>query len=89
MQLAVYIDNQKVFTMKVGIIGSGMVGATSAYVIMRRKATSDIVLIDTNEKRVITEAQDVMHAVPFAAATDIYAGTYSDLKGAKVVAIAA
>ena len=75
--------------MKVGIIGSGMVGATSAYAIMMRKAASDIVLIDANQKRAIAEAQDIMHAVPFAAATDIYAGSYDDLKDAKVVVIAA
>jgi len=75
--------------MKVGIIGSGMVGATSAYAIMMRKAASDIVLIDANERRAIAEAQDIMHAVPFAAATDIYAGSFSDLKDAKVVVIAA
>lgn len=75
--------------MKVGIIGSGMVGATSAYAIMMRKAASDIVLIDANEKRAIAEAQDIMHAVPFVAATDIHAGSYEDLKDAKVVVIAA
>ena len=54
--------------MKDGIIGSGMVGATAAYAIMLRKAASDIVLIDANEKRAIAEAQDITHAVPFAAA---------------------
>lgn len=75
--------------MKVGIIGSGMVGATAAYAIMMRQAASDIVLIDANEKRALAEAQDIMHAVPFVAATDIYAGSYEDLKDAKVVLIAA
>jgi L-lactate dehydrogenase len=75
--------------MKVGIIGSGMVGATSAYAIMMRKAASEIVLIDANQKRAVAEAHDIMHAVPFAAATDIYAGSYDDLKDAKVVVIAA
>jgi L-lactate dehydrogenase len=75
--------------MKVGIIGSGMVGATSAFAIMMRKAASDIVLIDANEKRAIAETQDIMHAVPFAAATDVYAGNYDDLKDAKIVVIAA
>jgi L-lactate dehydrogenase len=75
--------------MKVGIIGSGMVGATSAYAIMMRKAASDIVLIDANEKRAVAEAHDIMHAVPFAAATDVYAGSYEDLKDAKIVVVAA
>lgn len=75
--------------MKIGIIGSGMVGATAAYAIMLRKAASDIILIDANEKRAIAEAQDIMHAVPFAAAADVYAGSYEDLKDAKIVIIAA
>ncbi len=75
--------------MKVGIIGSGMVGATAAYAIMMRKAASDIVLIDANEKRAIAEAADIQHAVPFAHATDVYAGGYQDLKDAKIVVIAA
>lgn len=75
--------------MKVGIIGSGMVGATSAYAIMMRKAASDIVLVDANQKRAIAEAQDIMHAVPFAVATDVYAGDYEDLRDAKIVVIAA
>jgi L-lactate dehydrogenase len=75
--------------MKVGIIGSGMVGATAAYAIMLRKAASDIVLIDADEKRAIAEAQDILHAVPFISATDVYAGSYADLKDAKIVVIAA
>ena len=75
--------------MKVGIIGSGMVGSTSAYAIMLRKVASDIVLIDANHGRAIAEAQDIMHAVPFAHPTDIYAGNYEDLKNSKIVVIAA
>ncbi len=66
-----------------------MVGATSAYAIVLRKAASDIVLIDSNQKRAIAEAQDIMHAVPFTAATDVYVGDYEDLKDAKIVVIAA
>jgi len=75
--------------MKVGIIGSGMVGATSAYAIMMRKAASEIVLIDANQNRAIAEAQDIMHAVPFVSATEIYSGSFEDLHDAKVVVIAA
>lgn len=75
--------------MKVGIIGSGMVGSTAAYAIMMRKAASDIVLIDANEKRAIAEVQDILHAVPFVAAANIYPGDYEALKDAKVVIIAA
>jgi L-lactate dehydrogenase len=75
--------------MKVGIVGAGMVGATSAYAIVMTKAASEIVLIDANEKRAIAEAADIQHAVPFTHATEIYAGGYEDLTDAKVVIIAA
>ncbi|PKL84417.1 MAG: L-lactate dehydrogenase [Ignavibacteriae bacterium HGW-Ignavibacteriae-3] len=75
--------------MKVGIIGSGMVGATSAYAIMMRKAANEIVLIDANQKRAVAEAEDIQHAVPFVHATDVYAGGYEDLSDAKIIVIAA
>ena len=75
--------------MKVGIVGSGMVGATSAYAIMMRKAASDIVLIDVNKKRSEAEAADIQHAAPFVHATDVYAGSYEDLADAKIIIIAA
>ncbi|MFN8259154.1 MAG: L-lactate dehydrogenase [Bacteroidales bacterium] len=75
--------------MKIGIIGSGLVGATSAYAIMMRKAANEIVLIDSNYKRAVAEAADLQHAVPFMHAVDIYAGSYKDLKGAGIVVIAA
>ena len=42
-----------------------MVGATSAYAIMMRKAASEIVVIDANPKRAEAEAADIQHAVPF------------------------
>lgn len=75
--------------MKVGIIGSGLVGATSAYAIMLRKAANEIVLIDKDEKRAIAEAADIQHAVPFAFETAVYAGSYNDLRDSKIVVIAA
>jgi L-lactate dehydrogenase len=54
-----------------------------------RKAAGEIVLIDANDKRAIAEAEDIRHAVPFAQATNVYAGSYMDLKDAKIVVIAA
>ena len=66
-----------------------MVGATSAFAIMMRKAAGEIVLIDANENRAIAEAEDIRHAVPFVHATNVYAGFYKDLKDAKIVVIAA
>lgn len=75
--------------MKVGIIGSGMVGSTAAYAIMMSKVASEIVLLDANHNRAIAEAEDIKHAIPFAHATDVYAGSYENLKNAKIIVIAA
>jgi L-lactate dehydrogenase len=75
--------------MKVGIIGNGLVGSTAAYALAMRRSANEIVLIDANEKRSIAEAADIQHAVPFIQAMDIYHGTYEDLKGSKVIIIAA
>ncbi len=75
--------------MKIGIVGSGMVGATAAYAIVMRKAAGEIVLIDANKERAIAEAADIMHAVPFSHETDVYAGSYQDLADSKIIVIAA
>lgn len=75
--------------MKVGIIGNGLVGSTAAYALAMRGSANEIVLIDANEKRSIAEAADIQHAVPFIQAMDVYHGTYEDLKGSKVIMIAA
>jgi len=75
--------------MKIGIVGCGFVGATIAYAILFRKAATEIVLIDKNEKRARAEAADISHATPFSHAVNIYAGDYNDLKGAGMVIIAA
>jgi L-lactate dehydrogenase len=75
--------------MKVGIIGSGMVGATAAFSIMMRNAANEIILIDKNHQRAEAEAADIRHASPFAHPVNIYAGDYADLENADVVVITA
>lgn len=75
--------------MKIGIIGTGMVGATAAYAMVMRGVGREIVLIDRNRQRAEAEANDILHAAPFANDIDIYAGDYADLDGARVVVITA
>ena len=75
--------------MKVGIVGSGMVGATAAYALVMRGVGSDIVLVDLDQARARAEADDISHAVPFAAPHRVRAGEYADLRGCKVVIITA
>jgi L-lactate dehydrogenase len=74
--------------MKIGIVGCGMVGSTSAYALVLRGVGRKIVLIDLNHARAEAEANDIYHAVPFAHPLTVRAGDYPDLVGAKVVVIA-
>jgi L-lactate dehydrogenase len=75
--------------MKVGIIGTGLVGSTAAFALVMRGVGREIVLVDLNKDRARAEAADLLHAVPFAEPLKVSAGDYADLKGAKVVVIAA
>ena len=75
--------------MKVGIVGAGMVGSAAGYAIALRGTASRVVLVDMNEGLARAQAEDIAHAVPFAAATVVTAGDYGDLAGAAVVILAA
>jgi len=75
--------------MKIGIVGSGMVGATAAYALVMQGIGRKIVLVDLNLKRAQAEAEDIYHAVPFAEPLEIEAGDYSALAGCRIVIIAA
>ncbi len=75
--------------MRVGIVGTGMVGATAAYAMVMRGVGREIVLVDLDKKRAAAEKDDINHAVPFAHPVQITSGDYSDLVGCKVVIVAA
>lgn len=75
--------------MKIGIVGSGMVGATAAYALVMRGIGREIILVDKNAKRARAEADDIRHAVPFAHPLEVRAGDFPDLKNCKIVIIAA
>src|SRR5262245_14778797 len=75
--------------MKVGIVGSGFVGATAAYALVMQGVGREIVLVDKNSARAAAEADDLRHAVPFAHPLDFQAGDYPDLAGCRVVVLCA
>lgn len=75
--------------MKIGIIGSGLVGSTSAYAMVMRGVGREIVLVDQNRERAFAEADDILHAAPFAHPLNVVAGDYGDLAGCRVVVISA
>ena len=74
--------------MKIGIVGCGMVGSSSAYALVMSGVGREIVLVDLNRKRAEAEANDIYHAVPFAHPLTVRAGDYADLTEARVVVIA-
>jgi len=74
--------------MKIGIVGCGMVGSTSAYALVMSGVGREIVLVDLNRARAEAEANDIYHAVPFASPMTVRAGDYADLAGSRVVVIA-
>ena len=75
--------------MKVGIVGSGLVGATAGYALLMQGVGREIVLVDRNEARAAAEADDIRHAVPFAHPLEVRAGGYSDLAGCCAVVLCA
>lgn len=75
--------------MKVGIVGSGMVGSATAYAIGLRGVASEVVLVDRDPALAEAHALDIAHAMPFGSGTVMRHGGYDALKGAQVVIIAA
>lgn len=75
--------------MKIGVVGSGFVGATAAYALVMRGVGRKIVLVDLNRERSQAEADDIYHAVPFAEPLEITAGGYEELAGCQIVIVAA
>lgn len=75
--------------LKVGVVGSGFVGATAAYAMVQQGVGREIVLVDMKRERSLAEAQDISHAIPFSHPLKVRSGEYADLHGCRVVVIAA
>lgn len=75
--------------MKIGIVGSGLVGSTAAYALVMKGVGREVVLVDKSVARAQAEANDILHAVPFSRPMQVRAGDYPDLAGSRVVIVAA
>lgn len=75
--------------MKIGVVGCGQVGSASAYACVLRGVGTELVLIDHNADYAAAQAEDILHATPFACSIRVRAGNYGDLTGAGIVMIAA
>lgn len=78
-----------VIIMKIGIVGTGYVGATVAYTLVLQGIASELVLIDANRDKAKGESLDLTHATSFVHPIDIYECDYSDLAGSEIVIISA
>lgn len=74
---------------KVGVVGTGMVGASFAYALMQRSLANELVLIDANRGRAEAEAMDLNHGLPFVRPMRITVGDYADLAGAAITVVTA
>jgi L-lactate dehydrogenase len=74
---------------RIAIIGTGHVGATSAYALVMRGLAREIVLVDLNTRHAEGEAMDLQHAVPLARPVRVWAGDYRDAARASIVIITA
>ena len=75
--------------MKVGIVGTGMVGSAAAYALGLRGVASEVVLVDLDAALAEAHALDIAHALPFASGMSITSGDYDRLRNAGIVIIAA
>lgn len=74
--------------MKIGIVGTGMVGSAAGFALVMRRLVSHLVLTDIDARRARAEAEDIAHAVPFAAPTVVESGGFDALAGAGIVILA-
>ena len=76
-------------SIKISVVGAGLVGATIAYTLVMKGVASDIVLVDVNKARAEGEAMDIAHGAPFAKVSAIRAGAYVDTAGSDLVIVTA
>jgi L-lactate dehydrogenase len=65
-----------------------MVGSAAGFALILKGIAKELVLVDIDEARARAEAEDIAHAVPFAAPAMVRHGGYADIAGAGVVILA-
>ncbi len=75
--------------MKIGIIGTGAVGAACTLSAIMRGCAREIVLVDKIRSRAKAVATDMRYGLPLSPTLDVRDGDYSDLSGSALVMITA
>ncbi len=74
---------------KVGIIGTGNVGATLAFYLVTEHLCDDLVLIDRNEKKAVAEMLDLQHSMGYSGNNiGVTTGTYADCGDLDLIVLA-
>lgn len=73
----------------VAIVGSGFVGATTAYALLHRGVARRLSLVDVDRERAEGEAMDLVHALPFLKNATVQASSLEDLEAPDLVIISA
>jgi L-lactate dehydrogenase len=76
-------------TGKIVVIGSGYVGATTAYTLFLQQIATEIVVIDLNQAKARGDVLDIDHGVPLVGHTRIKSGDYPDCADAEIIVITA
>jgi L-lactate dehydrogenase len=74
---------------KIAIIGAGIVGSTTAYTLLLKKITAEIILVDINETRCHGEILDLADAIPLNGTSQVRTGTPQDAAQADIIIITA
>src|ERR1700731_3506792 len=75
--------------MKIGIIGTGAVGAACGMATIMRACASELVLVNRDRDRAKGMATHMGYGAPLSSTTRVADGDYSDLAGATLVMITA
>jgi L-lactate dehydrogenase len=77
-------------SIKVGVVGLGNVGVTTAFAMLFNGAPNELVLVSRNKKKAEGEALDLEHALPFLESAHITpTDNYKDLEGCRFVVVTA
>ena len=82
-------DRKRIRIPRVGIVGTGFVGSTTAYALLISGIAAEIVLIDQDRRRAEGHVQDLRDAELFSHHTRIFAGDLADCSSADVTIITA
>jgi L-lactate dehydrogenase len=73
----------------VAIIGCDNVGTTNVYSLLMSGAVEELVLIDKDNEKLLSELADLLRSIPLSKPARVWAGDYEDAAGADIAIIAA